>query len=262
MDWIKIPTDSILYSEFKDSELLVIIKYQALFCQLEKEPSEAQLNRIFNKKEVKLIQSYKEVVQELCENQINSVAKKRNKDKENYKQKQFIAKNSASETNAERIRNVGVDKIREDAESENKENSPHTPHKENIKISPNGDTKSFSDEFLYLWKIYNKQRAGNKQKAYAAYCRVLKERRATSQELLASVKEYAESREVARGFAKGCAAWLNDDRFAVEYEPEETDSYVSPEIPVCCNSPSRSPLPASTDGMYDWWLDGTQENRA
>ena len=115
MDWIKIPTDSILYSEFKDSELLVIIKYQALFCQLEKEPSEAQLNRIFNKKEVKLIQSYKEVVQELCENQINSVAKKRNKDKENYKQKQFIAKNSASETNAERIRNVGVDKIREDA---------------------------------------------------------------------------------------------------------------------------------------------------
>lgn len=76
MDWIKIPTDSILYSEFKDSELLVIIKYQALFCQLEKEPSEAQLNRIFNKKEVKLIQSYKEVVQELCENQINSVAKK------------------------------------------------------------------------------------------------------------------------------------------------------------------------------------------
>ena len=46
MDWIKIPTDSILYSEFKDSELLVIIKYQALFCQLEKEPSEAQLNRI------------------------------------------------------------------------------------------------------------------------------------------------------------------------------------------------------------------------
>ena len=129
-------------------------------------------------------------------------------------------------------------------------------------LPPNGDTKSFSDEFLNFWKFYPKQRAGNKQKAYAAYCRVLKERRATSQELLASVKEYAESREVARGFAKGCAAWLNDDRFAVEYEPEETDSYVSPEIPVCCNSPSRSPLPASTDGMYDWWLDGTQENRA
>ena len=114
MDWIKIPTDSILYSEFKDSELVIIIKYQALYCQLEKEPSDAQLNRIFNKKELKWIQSYKEVVQELCESQINSVAKKRNRDKENYKQKQSIKKNSASGTETKRERTVVTDKIRED----------------------------------------------------------------------------------------------------------------------------------------------------
>ena len=92
---------------------------------------------------MKLSQSYKEVVQELCENQINSVAKKRNKDKENYKQKQFIAKNSASETNAERIRNVGVDKIREDAESENKENWQPQPQKKNKKIKKKKKKKIF-----------------------------------------------------------------------------------------------------------------------
>lgn len=118
MDWIKIPTDSILYSEFKDSELITIIKYQALYCQLEKAPSESQMNRIFNKKEMKLIQSYAEVVQELCENQINQVSKKRNKDKENYKQKQTLEKNSASGTNAKRTRNGGADKIREDKNKE------------------------------------------------------------------------------------------------------------------------------------------------
>lgn len=118
MEWIKIPTDSVLYSEFKNHELLVIIKYQALFCQLEKEPSESQLSRIFTKKELKFIESYKEVVQELCESQINSVARKRNKDKENYKQKQSVSKNSASGKEAESERNGGADKIREDKRRE------------------------------------------------------------------------------------------------------------------------------------------------
>lgn len=227
MDWIKIPTDSILYSEFKDSELITIIKYQALFCQLEKEPSDAQLNRVFNKKEQKLIQSYKEVAKELCENQIFSVSKKRNKDKENYKQKQTVDKNSASGTNAERTRNVEEDKTIEDAERENKEKVPHTPYKE-IKIKPNGFTKSFPDDFLKFWAVYPKKRAGSRDKAYSAYCRVLKERRATSAELLASAQKYATSEEVARGFAKGCAAWLNDDRFLVSYEqsPEENQFHV------------------------------------
>ena len=45
MDWIKIPTDSIVHSEFKDSELITLIKYQALYSQLEMEPSCAQLDK-------------------------------------------------------------------------------------------------------------------------------------------------------------------------------------------------------------------------
>lgn len=108
-----------------------------------------------------------------------------------------------------------------------KESSPHTPHKE-IKIKPNGFTKSFPDDFLKFWAVYPKKRAGSRDKAYSAYCLVLKERRATSAELLASAQKYATSEEVARGFAKGCAAWLNDDRFLVSYEqsPKENQFHV------------------------------------
>lgn len=108
-------------------------------------------------------------------------------------------------------------------QTENKEKVPHTPYKE-IKISPKGDTKSFSDDFLKFWAAYPKQRAGNRDKAYSAYCRVLKERRATSADMLASAEKYANSDEVKRGFAKGCAAWLNDDRFLVEYGKSENGS--------------------------------------
>jgi aconitase A len=114
MDWVKIPTDNILYSEFKDSELIALIKYQALFCQLEKEPSETQLRRILNQKQIKFVQSYAEVVQELCEREVEVVKTKRNRDKESYKEKQSLKKNSASGKTTERKLVSVTDKIRED----------------------------------------------------------------------------------------------------------------------------------------------------
>lgn len=197
MDWIKLPTDSILYSEFKNSELIVLIKYQALYCQLEKEPTDAQLNRVFNKKELKLIQSYAEVVQELCQSQIVLVNKKRNRDKENYKQKQSLGQNSASETSANRERSVVADKNREDKKRE-----------DNI----------YTAEFDELWKAYPKQRAGNKQKAFNAYCRAMKRTGQDSDFFLSAVRRYAESEEVKRGFAKGGEAWFNADKFNDDYD--------------------------------------------
>lgn len=78
-------------------------------------------------------------------------------------------------------------------------------------------TDEHSSDFEEFWKEYPKQRAGNKQKAFASYKRVLKERRATVEELLEAVKRYSASDEVKRGFAKGCQAWLNDDRFNSAY---------------------------------------------
>lgn len=91
----------------------------------------------------------------------------------------------------------------------------------NSKKSFSKNKKVFPEEFEKFWQEYPKDRAGSKEKAYTAYCRVLKEGRATSLELVATAKQYAKSREVADGFAKGCAAWFNDDRFLIDYEKRE-----------------------------------------
>jgi hypothetical protein len=114
MEWLKIPTDSILYSEFKDEELIILIKYQALYCQLESEPTLAQMSRVFSKKEIKFLQNFGEIVKNLCENQIKTVSKKRNRDKESYKKKQSLSENSASGKLAKSCRSDATDKIRID----------------------------------------------------------------------------------------------------------------------------------------------------
>lgn len=75
----------------------------------------------------------------------------------------------------------------------------------------------FENEFQEFWELFPRDRRGNKQKAYKAYLRVLKQKRSTVTQLLLSVSQYAKSEEVKRGFAKGCEAWLNDDRFNVNY---------------------------------------------
>lgn len=76
---------------------------------------------------------------------------------------------------------------------------------------------NFEDEFSEFWELYPRQRRGSKDKAYSSFCRAIKEKRATAEKILESVKKYANSDEVKRGFAKGCAAWLNDDRFNCDY---------------------------------------------
>ena len=83
----------------------------------------------------------------------------------------------------------------------------------------------YKESFSKFWDMYPKQRAGSKAKAYASFCKAIKEKRATEEKLLQSVKVYAESDEVKRGFAKGCAAWLNDDRFNNNYTKQEREDW-------------------------------------
>lgn len=64
--------------------------------------------------------------------------------------------------------------------------------------------------------IYPKMRAGSWTKAKGAYLAALK-RGASEDEIYSGALAYANSDEVARGFAKGAAAWLNDDRWTNDY---------------------------------------------
>lgn len=80
--------------------------------------------------------------------------------------------------------------------------------------------REFSEEFDELWSVYPKQRAGSKDKAYKAFLAAVK-RGTSPQRIITTAKQYAASLEVARGYAKGCAAWLNDDRFLQEYKTDD-----------------------------------------
>lgn len=74
--------------------------------------------------------------------------------------------------------------------------------------------------FCEFWNAYPKQRAGSKEKARSAFAAALKRHKELNAVQLADkAKQYAKSDEVARGFAKGAQAWLNDDRFLQDYKP-------------------------------------------
>lgn len=74
--------------------------------------------------------------------------------------------------------------------------------------------KWFQEKF---WDPYPKARAGDKEAAKRAMKKALTKTK--KEEIEDGVTRYAASSEVARGFAKGAAAWLNDSRWTSEYVP-------------------------------------------
>jgi hypothetical protein len=104
----------------------------------------------------------------------------------------------AEEQNAVTERNAlyNTDKIREDKKVKEKNTK-----KENI----------HPEVFLKFWEAYPRQRRGNKDKAFQAWSNACE--RAKPEEILSGLNAYARSDEVAKGFAKGAQAWLNDDRW-------------------------------------------------
>lgn len=79
--------------------------------------------------------------------------------------------------------------------------------------------REFTEEFARFWAVYPKQRAGNKVTACRAFNKAVS-RGNNAEDIIKSAELYAESAEVKKGFAKGCAAWLNDDRFLNKYDDE------------------------------------------
>ena len=101
-----------------------------------------------------------------------------------------------------------------DKDKDNNGDNINQNNEDNQKINK----KEYPEDFETFWSIYPSQRKGCKKKAYNAYCRAIKEKRCTKEKLLESVKKYSVSKTVKDGYAKGCEAWLNDDRFNWHYE--------------------------------------------
>jgi len=69
--------------------------------------------------------------------------------------------------------------------------------------------------FELFWKNFPSQRKGSRDRALRAYRLALK--RASAEKINLAVLQYAKSQEVRTGYAKGAAAWLNDDRYETDY---------------------------------------------
>lgn len=69
--------------------------------------------------------------------------------------------------------------------------------------------------FEDFYKIFPSQRKGNREKVEAAYRQALT--RTAPEEIMTGLKSYLDSDEVNNGYAKGAAAWLNDDRWKINY---------------------------------------------
>jgi biotin operon repressor len=77
-----------------------------------------------------------------------------------------------------------------------------------------GEPEGFAD----FWEAFPRQRRGSKDKAKRAYAQALK--RASAAEIAEGLELYVKSKDVADGYAKGAAAWLNDDRWADRPPPK------------------------------------------
>lgn len=100
-------------------------------------------------------------------------------------------------------------------------------HKER---SPNGDPKKVNGwradpDFVAFKQVYPKTRPGSWQRAYLAWRQALDQGRGTAAEIQTGVMAYAASDEVARGYAKGAQAWLNDDRWTSDYSARPVNGH-------------------------------------
>lgn len=151
-------------------------------------------------------------VKEIVENEIKSYKKFCKEQKQKIKSYWQKTK-TADDTNVLPPRN-------NQAETEIKAELDNTK-KLNQKSSPNLKPPK-PDLFDEFWQIYPKQRIGNKDKARAAFEAAVGRTKTPPEQILAKAKEYARSDEVARGYAKGAQAWLNDDRYLRNYTPTTT----------------------------------------
>lgn len=138
---------------------------------------------------------------------------------ENYEK---ICERNSQNAKAKAVKNKDISnpvatqpfKQKKEAEAEEE-----TETKETIKSVPEKKPTALEVAFEDFWKEFPKQRIGNKEKAKSAFAAAVKRSGMLAFQLVAKAREYAKSDEVARGFAKGAQAWLNDDRFLQDYKP-------------------------------------------
>lgn len=139
---------------------------------------------------------------------------KRLKDERNYVEQKRNKNSANGKASALKRLNRGSTTV---ATKRQPESNPHTHthYREDKGKEPLPSLTRWQD----FKSIYPKARAGSWQKAEVAYRQAIK-RGFDEDEICNGALAYANSDEVARGFAKGAAAWLNDDRFKNDYSSQ------------------------------------------
>ncbi|WP_424244361.1 hypothetical protein Dip510_001624 [Elusimicrobium posterum] len=100
--------------------------------------------------------------------------------------------------------------------------------------------KKETPEFVQFWNVYPKGRAGSKEKAANAFFNALdrhKKEGLTAERIIFGATVYAKSNEGTGPYVKGAAAWLNDDRFLIDYAALDAKQ------PKHFNKPNALPSP-------------------
>jgi hypothetical protein len=86
---------------------------------------------------------------------------------------------------------------------------------ETKKKKDNKEIKEYTGRFLEFWEFYPRQRRGDIDQTHKAWVRALT--KAKEKEIMDGLQAYIGSSEVANGFAKGAAAWLNASRWTDQH---------------------------------------------
>lgn len=114
------------------------------------------------------------------------------------------------------------DKYQENKNSKDKQKTNKRQTKDHNNNKGSNELINKDIYFDTFWQVYPKQRAGSKQKAFKAFEKALQ--RDGFENIFKGVTAYSQSEEVKKGFAKGCEAWLNDDRWNSHYKSEKQQS--------------------------------------
>lgn len=205
MEWTKIPTD-LLQSRKSDKEILAITKYQLLWAMLERQPEDKIALRYMSPNQLKQALDYIAAIQQRINADIKSVSNHRNRQKIYYEKNQTLNKESDCHTDAH--------------------NDSHTDTQADVadKIRIDNKKEIYKESFEEWWSFFPKQRAGNKKKALEKYIKAIQEG-LTKDFLLAKVKEYANSDEVARGYACGAEVYFSKCKYNNEYPTAQKGGY-------------------------------------
>lgn len=211
MEHINLSTN-LLVQKLTDNEYIAIVKYQSLWAMLEHQPDDKTALRHMTRKQLELAKLWQDSIKMSVSSELDSINRRRTRQKKSY-EKQKVGENSDA-----------ANKMIEDAEGENKEKVPHTPYKE-IKIKPNGFTKSFLPEFETWWAEYPNKKS--KQDALKIFEKLMAREQVSFDELLAGAKAYAEHcrrEKTDPHYIKHPSTWLNQGCWADEYAKSVDDN--------------------------------------